>query len=274
MHINLFSSAAADDSTPQRRGRGSVSGHGDALPLNSTAHDDFTPMRRGRGSVSGHGDALSLNTPDRTPVSTPASSVQPSPFAPQVREDVPPAFDTKRERTAIAGPTRTSNWVVRDRLCCGAAPNHAQPRTFAPLVSARFDTMVCVMENEAAATGYIAEYRRQSGVDTRVLFFAMKDGEPIPNASVESFLQFADQVVDEIVAKRKVYVHCQQGHGRTGLVVSAVLAKMYGVSGMKAVNFCDALHSCREDTQDQSSPQTQEQRVCAITMLTPRTVNM
>ena len=36
---------------------------------------------------------------------------------------------------------------------------------------------------------------------------------------------------------------------------------------MKALNMTDTLHSCRADTEDQCSPQTQEQRIFVLEVL-------
>lgn len=50
------------------------------------------------------------------------------------------------------------------------------------------------------------------------------------------------------------------GHGRTGTIVSLVLAKLYELDSFTAMQWCQVFHDAREITNARSSPESSEQR--------------
>lgn len=58
----------------------------------------------------------------------------------------------------------------------------------------------------------------------------------------------------------KIYLHCWGGHGRTGTVVSLMLAFMYGLNAEEAMYRCQYVHDLRKVPISVGSPQTQGQR--------------
>ena len=64
-----------------------------------------------------------------------------------------------------------------------------------------------------------------------------------------------------------MYLHCKGGHGETGMVAACVLSLVYGLPYTRALNNTDTLHAQRKDTEDQCSPQTQEQRIFVLQSL-------
>lgn len=106
----------------------------------------------------------------------------------------------------------------------------------------------------------------------------MEDGAPLVPSVRPIFFEAVMEAANIIRAQCDsgqptgcMYIHCLGGHGRTGMFVSALLAELYplelGTSGMKAVNYCDKLHSARQDTEGRSSPETQEQRLSTMSFI-------
>ena len=51
------------------------------------------------------------------------------------------------------------------------------------------------------------------------------------------------------------------------MVVACVMSLLFHLPHMRALNSTDTLHSTRKDTEDQCSPQTQEQRLFVLEAL-------
>lgn len=243
--INLFGSDdSAGATTPSRRaGRAKVGNSPEAKKsVHASSQENILELERSLGDS--------------------ASSLPPP--------DVPPMLDPRRNPELVRGPTSTSNWVVGRVLCCGARPQPQNRRSFSGLVAQRFTKFVVLTEKDESPS-YLTSYCEQSGGSATVRFCAMNDGEPLNSSNVDEFMSLVREVVDDIRnGAHRVYVHCFGGHGRTGMFISAVLAFLYRMSAMKALNLCNALHDCREATDGQASPQTQEQRTCVMSLLTAR----
>jgi protein-tyrosine phosphatase len=184
---------------------------------------------------------------------------------------LPPPLEPRKQPAAVAGPTPTSNWVVAGAVCCGARPVTGQIRHFAALASHRFNAFVCLTESDSTPE-YVPAYKAQSGEhDIATRHLPLKDGQMFKAPMVGPFFDLVEEVARNVEAGSwRVYVHCAQGHGRTGLFIAALLWRLYGLPAMKAANYCDALHSCRAITEEQSSPQTQDQRTGIVSLLQQR----
>jgi protein-tyrosine phosphatase len=181
---------------------------------------------------------------------------------------LPAPLDPRRAPQQVAGPTPTSNWVVAGQVCCGAKPIRSQIRPFAALAAERFNCFVCLSEVNTAPE-YMDAYVNQSGcTDCVVRHVPLKDGEALRPDDVRPLMALVDEVAAQVERGAwRVYIHCERGHGRTGLFVTALLWRLYHLPAMKAVNYCDALHGCRQMTEEQSCPQTQGQRTSIVTVL-------
>ena len=62
----------------------------------------------------------------------------------------------------------------------------------------------------------------------------------------------------------KIYIHCKGGHGRSGIVVAAVLCHLYGMTPPEALRLTSYCHGMRKEMRSKwraiGSPQTQEQK--------------
>lgn len=189
---------------------------------------------------------------------------------------ISPIFDSRTEQTSIRGPWPQANWVIRDRVLCGPLPDPRKRQAFAALLKTGIDVYVSLLEvsapNEAYMDAVLEHHRTALHGGSRappvLVWCPLEDGAPVPASQFATVLALAHDILRWSVTEgKRVYIHCRNGHGRTGIVVSCLLACAYHLSGMRAVNLCDALHSCRLDTEDQSSPQTQEQRLCVVSLL-------
>lgn len=75
--------------------------------------------------------------------------------------------------------------------------------------------------------------------------------------------RLADLVLN-MCAGELVYIHCKGGHGRSGTVVAALVAYIYGVSGDRAINYTGLCHrqrpSMKEKWRRLGSPNTPSQK--------------
>jgi protein-tyrosine phosphatase len=203
---------------------------------------------------------------DTTPTSVTGGDSPLTVHTPSVKFVVPAMFQTRSEAHLIRGPFSHSNWVVGDRVLCGPVPDPRRKAAFDALCKAKITVFVNLLENDGTLDHYLRPYRDATGNEAvSQISFPLQDGFPMPFARFEELALVLRQIVDSIIeGEGRVYIHCKNGHGRTGIVVSCLLATLYHLPGMRAVNFCDSLHSCRVDTEDQSSPQTQEQRLSVL----------
>jgi protein tyrosine phosphatase len=174
-------------------------------------------------------------------------------------------FNVQIERQQICGPFAQSNWVIPSLVLCGPQPDPRQKKQFDALLGVNIQVFVSLLEFQP---DYVSSYEAAVGHRVLLLHYPMKDGDPVVANQIEEFLATINRIIDIIKSGMRIYIHCHSGHGRTGLVVSALLGILFNLPGMKAVNLCDSLHSCRADTEDQSSPQTQEQRLSIVSLLT------
>jgi protein-tyrosine phosphatase len=178
-----------------------------------------------------------------------------------------PRWELPADRSHVAGPTPRSHWAVPGLILCGPIPDPRHPRLLEQLARECFDVVVSLVDI-VPARQYLTQLEALAGKKVRrVMSVPLPDGQPLTESTGSTVLSLAREICSEVREGAKVYIHCLEGHGRTGMVVSVVLAMLYGLSGMKAVNLCDALHSCRLDTGDRSSPETQEQRLSVVALL-------
>jgi hypothetical protein len=261
--------ASDDAATPTRRGRGARPGSsaGPSTPLvhaAGTSAAGSTPgFRVGADAADplGMSGTLSLTTTLATAASAAGDSW-------------PPCFDPRVDHALIRGPTPVSNWVVRGRVCCGAAPRASRPREVEALARERFDYLVCLEERDTTADVVDDLWvSNAGGVRPQTLHFPLSDGRAFASAQqAQLFLAFVRSVVASLEAAplARVYVFCHGGHGRTGMFVSLLLGTIYRLPGMRAVGLCERLHDLRVNAEGQGSPQTQDQRTACISLLAGR----
>lgn len=91
---------------------------------------------------------------------------------------------------------------------------------------------------------------------------------PIPDRATPrdkyKFCALVIEVCERLGAGEKVYIHCKGGHGRSGMLVAAVLAYKNKISADEAIGLTTQFHSDREimkkKWRDIGAPQTETQK--------------
>jgi hypothetical protein len=88
------------------------------------------------------------------------------------------------------------------------------------------------------------------------LHLPIQDGGVTSDASLS---RLAEDCCRRILKGEVLYVHCWGGHGRTGTLLSVMLALLYGISAEEAMAATQAAHDSRTYPQGVRSPQTPPQ---------------
>eukprot|EP01063_Lacrimia_lanifica_P004724 TRINITY_DN1268_c0_g2_i1.p1 TRINITY_DN1268_c0_g2~~TRINITY_DN1268_c0_g2_i1.p1 ORF type:complete len:717 (+),score=232.49 TRINITY_DN1268_c0_g2_i1:69-2219(+) len=182
---------------------------------------------------------------------------------------LPEPFNTrdKADLATAQGPTRNTNWAIRGRLLCGPSPDLFKTGDVKVLADTGVTCVVNLCIGEGKTPAYIPTLEKHAARKIDFVPFFVVDGSVPEKAQIEGFVSLVRDIVAKLRAGHVVYVHCKGGHGRTGMVVACVLATIFDLPHMKALNQTDTLHSTRKDTEDQCSPQTQEQRIFVLETL-------
>jgi hypothetical protein len=92
------------------------------------------------------------------------------------------------------------------------------------------------------------------------------DDYNVPNdmASFSTFVYKICNLIQNLELEKKIYVHCRGGHGRSGVVVSCILAEYFNISSEEAMSQCNKFHSNRKTMREKwrtiGSPQTGKQK--------------
>lgn len=97
---------------------------------------------------------------------------------------------------------------------------------------------------------------------------------PITDSSVpedkEEFMSLVVSMCDRIEKGHKIYIHCKGGHGRAGILVSAILMYKDKVKPEEAIALTSKFHSQRQNMKEKwrriGSPQTGRQKYFVSTL--------
>jgi hypothetical protein len=137
--------------------------------------------------------------------------------------------------TAMSLPLPNTYWVIPDQLLagehpCGEDDLDARVR-LERLHAAGIDCFIDLTEPDE-----MPDYRPLLPPQTLYMRCAIRDqGVPVDVAEMQS-LQF--RIRGALVSKRRIYVHCRAGIGRTGVVIGCFLAEggIDGKSALKELN--------------------------------------
>jgi len=137
----------------------------------------------------------------------------------------------------FTGPFDNSNWIIKDHILVGCYPlNHLKI-----LEDVGITDFICLQTPE--------ELEKIGPYITYLLDSQRFHNFPIPDRCV-----VADKIMNEYMKQintilsdtsRRIYIHCLGGHGRTGVVVSLLLAHKYRISGAVSLQLCQKLHDAR-----------------------------
>jgi len=159
-------------------------------------------------------------------------------------------------------PTSSSYWVVPGRLLAGAYPGSRDEelsrRNMAVFLDAAFDIfldLTCEGELPPYQT-FLMEGAAQRGQSIHYQRFPIVD-KGLP--SVETMTAILAAIDSSLVERRKVYLHCFGGIGRTGTVVGCYLAQ-HGQPGLEAIRRLQELYATSEQfTYFPCAPETDQQ---------------
>jgi hypothetical protein len=159
--------------------------------------------------------------PHDLPTTIPGSALRP--LAPQ---EALPSVDG-----VPAGPTETSNWVIPDHLLIGSRP-YSRGDVLDLVRIAGVTTFVCLIGEYSSMDRYLSSYpifvrdlgREERAFATQFLFFPIRDMDVV---SARSITDLVFELRQRLAAGEVLFVHCLGGHGRTGMVVAALLCGLY-----------------------------------------------
>lgn len=82
----------------------------------------------------------------------------------------------------------------------------------------------------------------QKPMELEFLHFPINDSSVVADAQL---LQLIERIEKELVANKRIFMHCRGGHGRTGTVVSILLGRRFGLAAYDALQLCQAYHDTR-----------------------------
>jgi len=103
------------------------------------------------------------------------------------------------------------------------------------------------------------------GDTSTIINFPIDDGGiPLDDNVFARFIYGMCDIFDGLVGDDKIYVHCKGGHGRSGLVVACLIAKINSVSPKRALELTNIYHGDRRVMRPKwrhiGSPQTSKQK--------------
>lgn len=174
-----------------------------------------------------------------------------------------------------------ANWIIPGRVACGVYPfldganfptmAHAE-KNMGDLAADGIDTFICLQSeidqdgNLVGKHNYFPKFEFYPKKYPKVRFhhFPIPDGHA---CNPEGVRQVVQVILRAMFNGKNVYVHCAGGHGRTGLIVAALLATLYpSLSWKRLLHIVQTLHDGRgqkdvrtSHVSSVASPNTREQ---------------
>lgn len=149
----------------------------------------------------------------------------------------------------MIGPTDYSNYMIPGQIVLGCSPGYNSytsnglTKEINQILKV-CDTFVC-LRGEWSHEEYKKKYPdlvNRSGKKVTFLHFPIDD---FSIAGEQSTMQFVNELVLRVRQGRKMYIHCQGGHGRTGLIAIQLFIALYGVGYEEAHQMINKYHDCR-----------------------------
>jgi protein-tyrosine phosphatase len=191
------------------------------------------------------------------------------------------------------GPTPESNWVVKGKLIAGAFPGFTEDdknvESLTQILNSGVSLFACLQkeyDNEIPEEFWkknkglrpyfkdvekmIANKEEYTNLETNIekAIFIHEKIRDCDIADDDTTIKLAKKLVKAIYDGEVVYLHCWGGHGRTGVIVCIMLHLMYKLTSHESLLLCQKLHNMRLFDLGVSSPQTFQQRIQVIRIIT------
>lgn len=166
--------------------------------------------------------------------------------------------------TSLINPTSRCNWVAKDEggggLLIGEYPYMEYRKTHLnKLLGARIGVDIFISLVEDEETEKFGDYKEYvSKHKPKTIFYSI----PTPDRGVTDDKPLFDMVYHVYKAVKDgkiVYVHCQGGHGRSGVFACCFLQLYYRIDCKTALEKHKELHKTRKDNSHKPSPQGKRQ---------------
>jgi hypothetical protein len=153
------------------------------------------------------------------------------------------------------GPLPNTCWVIPGKLLGGGYPGGSKEPDHTKRINAILNegvsTFVCLMPHEQLRgqrnpgfrfNDYMGTATHLAGKPLTFLQAPIPDGSTATDSLARAA---AETIISELKQGSICYVHCWGGNGRTGTILSIVLARLYGVDPQLAVSHFQKAHATR-----------------------------
>lgn len=148
----------------------------------------------------------------------------------------------------------TCSYFIDDKALFGSFPSQTQVNALEKFGVRVFVDLTTPTEN---VISYNTEY-------TYISYPILDRNIPVNHETFCAFIFKLCTLLDELGSGEKMYVHCKGGHGRSGVVVAAILGVYEHLSPYDALEKTYKCHQTRKIMRDKwraiGSPQTQKQK--------------
>eukprot|EP01012_Entosiphon_sulcatum_P064707 TRINITY_DN93539_c0_g1_i1.p1 TRINITY_DN93539_c0_g1~~TRINITY_DN93539_c0_g1_i1.p1 ORF type:complete len:306 (+),score=29.06 TRINITY_DN93539_c0_g1_i1:75-920(+) len=165
-----------------------------------------------------------------------------------------PALPKLGEVPTMRGPTRRSNYLIRDKVIVGCYPcmlnanqrRHHYIADLKAIGATGVNVFVCLTAEAPLNRIVYARDVQELFPDRafRFLYCGIEDCKAFPIESLDSLIL---SILHELARGSKLYIHCFGGHGRAGIVAACLLGIIYKLNPKTAVEWTTRLHHARDD---------------------------
>mmetsp|Transcript_4622 Transcript_4622/g.6452 ORF Transcript_4622/g.6452 Transcript_4622/m.6452 type:complete len:202 (+) Transcript_4622:72-677(+) len=159
------------------------------------------------------------------------------------------SLELPENASEIVGPTDWSNWVIKGRVIAGAYPGHQNETEHREVIQqiihkGNVTTFVCLQtEKELGRFRSYKEVALTFKEDLQFVHFPIADQNI---ANFDAVYHLVEDLKSRLHNGEVLYIHCWGGHGRTGTIIGCLLARLFDLSGDKALELTQKFHSCRK----------------------------
>lgn len=139
-------------------------------------------------------------------------------------------------------PHSRCNWLIENRVCIGARPI---PETFQNIVNAGINIFVNLEEESSSNRWYESEVLSRPGI--LIYYFPIPTGRA--SSEADTILLINTLLIKYYENPKNVfYIHCNGGHGRSGMIGAILYGKIMNVQAGEAIQAIVKSRETRPDT--------------------------